>query len=47
MVNKKICNKECKWLYADWCHHPELEEQEKCNFYHDNENCSLFEEKEN
>jgi len=38
-------NKECKWLYADGCYHPDPEEQEKCGFYFDNHNCPLFEEK--
>ena len=23
---------ECKWLYADWCHCPDFEEQELCPF---------------
>ena len=38
-----VC-KECKWLFADWCHHPEDEEQEKCNFYFNNKDCPDYKE---
>jgi len=40
----KNYKKKCKWLYADWCHHPENEHQEKCCFYFDNYLCPQFEE---
>ena len=37
--------KQCKYLYADWCHLPTDELQEKCEYYHENEICPSFEEK--
>jgi hypothetical protein len=38
--------KYCKYLYADWCHHPELHPQENCYWclYGEMENCNYFEE---
>ena len=43
---------DCKYLYADWCHNPELCEldgQELCPFYNMNNDrfyCSWYEKKE-
>ena len=31
---------DCKYLYADWCHEPSLEYQEKCQYYNMNIKCS-------
>jgi len=48
MVNRDYqlnnSQKKCKWLYADWCHHPDDEEQEKCGFYFENYKCPGFNE---
>jgi len=40
----KNLDKVCKHLHSDWCHNPKYDDQDKCNFYHDNYNCEDFEE---
>ena len=37
--------KYCKYLYADWCHYPCDDFQEKCMFYHHQDECPMFKEK--
>lgn len=32
---------ECKYLYADWCHHPDFE-QELCGYYHNQKGCKYY-----
>jgi len=32
----------CKWLYADWCHCPEFDEQELCPFYLEDEKAKVI-----
>ena len=36
-------NQRCKHIWADWCHNPNEEGQEKCPFYHDQTKCPDFE----
>ena len=38
-------NKKCHYLVGDWCHHPDLDFQELCNHYFDNEKCNWFKPK--
>lgn len=32
----------CKYLHSDWCHHPDLEFQEKCEYYMHQEMCPSY-----
>ena len=42
---EEIFKKKCRYLYGDWCHHPDLEFQEQCNFYVNQKECPAFKEK--
>ena len=32
----------CKYLHGDWCYHPDLDYQELCTFYYENEKCPNY-----
>ena len=39
--------KQCKYLYADWCHNPKYVYLELCNCYNEQESCKDYKEKVN